>query len=217
MTAILRPCDNSIPRPEAVWAGRLIQSGLSQVKFKAPAPSAATTWGVLLDFLGSIPIAIAGHPIGGLHEKFAAARRSPFGVRSVADGGCNAGLGAGPRPKAAELCTPDVMRLCSEFVPDVDLITGCMQKNLARSSVSNARLCSSQSEGGTRLSARIEPTAAALVEKKKAKAAKCATSCTRLMVGRGWDFLKNPPRQEWGSRGAPGRDYSAGSKETICF
>jgi hypothetical protein len=32
-------------------------------------------------------------------------------------------------PKAAELCTPDVMRLCSEFVPDVDLITGCMQKN----------------------------------------------------------------------------------------
>ena len=32
-------------------------------------------------------------------------------------------------PKAAELCTPDFMRLCSEFVPDVDLITGCMQKN----------------------------------------------------------------------------------------
>ncbi len=32
-------------------------------------------------------------------------------------------------PKAAELCTPDVLRLCSEFVPDVDLITGCMRKN----------------------------------------------------------------------------------------
>ena len=32
-------------------------------------------------------------------------------------------------PKAAELCTPDVLRLCNEFVPDVDLITGCMQKN----------------------------------------------------------------------------------------
>jgi hypothetical protein len=32
-------------------------------------------------------------------------------------------------PKAAELCTPDVMRLCNEFVPDVDLITGCMHKN----------------------------------------------------------------------------------------
>ena len=30
-------------------------------------------------------------------------------------------------PKAAELCTPDVMRLCSEFVPDVDQITTCMQ------------------------------------------------------------------------------------------
>ena len=32
-------------------------------------------------------------------------------------------------PKAAELCTPDVLRLCNEFVPDVALITGCMQKN----------------------------------------------------------------------------------------
>ena len=30
-------------------------------------------------------------------------------------------------PKAAELCTPDVMRLCNEFVPDVDQITTCMQ------------------------------------------------------------------------------------------
>ena len=31
-------------------------------------------------------------------------------------------------PKAAELCTPDVMRLCNEFVPDAGLITACMQK-----------------------------------------------------------------------------------------
>ena len=29
---------------------------------------------------------------------------------------------------AAELCTPDVMRLCNEFVPDVDRITACMQR-----------------------------------------------------------------------------------------
>jgi hypothetical protein len=29
--------------------------------------------------------------------------------------------------RAAELCTPDVMRLCSEFIPDVDEITACMQ------------------------------------------------------------------------------------------
>jgi len=31
-------------------------------------------------------------------------------------------------PKAAELCTPDVMRLCNEFVPDAERITACMQK-----------------------------------------------------------------------------------------
>ena len=31
-------------------------------------------------------------------------------------------------PKAAELCTDDAMRLCNEFVPDVDKITACMQK-----------------------------------------------------------------------------------------
>ena len=48
--------------------------------------------------------------------------------------GCAVGLavalfamaGASPAaaqdPKAAELCTPDVMRLCNEFVPDVDRI-----------------------------------------------------------------------------------------------
>ena len=30
-------------------------------------------------------------------------------------------------PKAAELCTPDVMRLCSEFVPDEDRIVSCLK------------------------------------------------------------------------------------------
>jgi len=30
--------------------------------------------------------------------------------------------------RAAELCTPDVMRLCNEFVPDVEKITACMSK-----------------------------------------------------------------------------------------
>ena len=35
---------------------------------------------------------------------------------------------AAAQDKAAELCTPDVMRLCNEFVPDVDQITACMQK-----------------------------------------------------------------------------------------
>ena len=35
---------------------------------------------------------------------------------------------AAAQDKAAELCTPDVMRLCNEFVPDADKITACMQK-----------------------------------------------------------------------------------------
>ena len=50
-----------------------------------------------------------------------------FGLLPMA--GATQALAQAHDPKAAELCTPDVMRLCSEFVPDVDLITGCMQKN----------------------------------------------------------------------------------------
>jgi hypothetical protein len=40
---------------------------------------------------------------------------------------------AGSKPAAAQssdaanLCTPDVMRLCSEFVPDADRIVGCLK------------------------------------------------------------------------------------------
>jgi hypothetical protein len=30
-------------------------------------------------------------------------------------------------PDAAERCTPDVMRLCSEFVPDADRIVKCLK------------------------------------------------------------------------------------------
>jgi hypothetical protein len=50
-------------------------------------------------------------------------------------------LGAGfmPSPAAAQgtpeqrqACQPDAMRLCSEFVPDVDRITACMVKNRIR-------------------------------------------------------------------------------------
>jgi len=31
-------------------------------------------------------------------------------------------------PEAREACTPDAMRLCSEFIPDVAKITACMKK-----------------------------------------------------------------------------------------
>ena len=42
-------------------------------------------------------------------------------------------VAAGPSPAAAQAsdaadrCTPDVMRLCSEFVPDADRITACLK------------------------------------------------------------------------------------------
>jgi hypothetical protein len=35
-------------------------------------------------------------------------------------------------PEQREACQPDAMRLCSEFVPDVDRITACMKKNRLR-------------------------------------------------------------------------------------
>jgi hypothetical protein len=34
---------------------------------------------------------------------------------------------AAQAPDAAERCTPDVMRLCSEFVPDADRIVRCLK------------------------------------------------------------------------------------------
>ena len=34
---------------------------------------------------------------------------------------------SGQTADAAELCTPDVMRLCSEFVPDTDRIVSCLK------------------------------------------------------------------------------------------
>ena len=35
-------------------------------------------------------------------------------------------------PEQQQACQPDAMRLCSEFVPDVDRITACMVKNRMR-------------------------------------------------------------------------------------
>jgi hypothetical protein len=52
-------------------------------------------------------------------------------------------VGFGPAPAAAQgtpqqqqACTPDVMRLCNQFVPDVAKITVCMAHN--RSQISQA-------------------------------------------------------------------------------
>jgi hypothetical protein len=53
---------------------------------------------------------------------------------------------------AAERCTPDVMRLCNEFIPDADRITACLKSKRKQLSPS----CSSalQPQGGKRSARR---------------------------------------------------------------
>jgi hypothetical protein len=55
-------------------------------------------------------------------------------------------------PDAAERCTPDVMRLCSEFVPDADRIVKCLKVKRRQLSPS----CSSalQPKGGTKTASK---------------------------------------------------------------
>jgi hypothetical protein len=36
------------------------------------------------------------------------------------------GAGAQGTPEARQACTPDAMRLCSEFIPDADRVKSCM-------------------------------------------------------------------------------------------
>ena len=50
------------------------------------------------------------------------------GLAAALFGMAGATPAAAQDPKAAELCTPDVMRLCNEFVPDVEKITACMSR-----------------------------------------------------------------------------------------
>jgi hypothetical protein len=50
---------------------------------------------------------------------------------------CAASLAAQPAgaqgtPEQRQACQPDAMRLCGEFVPDVERITACMVKNRIR-------------------------------------------------------------------------------------
>ena len=67
-------------------------------------------------------------------------------------------VAAGTRPAAAqasdaaERCTPDVMRLCNEFIPDADRITACLKSKRKQLSPS----CSSalQPQGGKRSARR---------------------------------------------------------------
>jgi hypothetical protein len=40
--------------------------------------------------------------------------------------------GAAYSPEQQQACSPDAMRLCSAFIPDVDMITACMIRNKAQ-------------------------------------------------------------------------------------
>jgi len=56
-------------------------------------------------------------------------------------------------PDAADRCTPDVMRLCSEFVPDADRIVVCLKKKrrqLSRSCLGALQPAGSKSTGKSR-------------------------------------------------------------------
>jgi hypothetical protein len=54
-----------------------------------------------------------------------------FGLVAVV-GLASAPAGAQGTPEQRQACEPDAMRLCSEFVPDVDRIVACMNKNRIR-------------------------------------------------------------------------------------
>jgi hypothetical protein len=51
-------------------------------------------------------------------------------------------------PEQRQACQPDAMRLCSDFVPDVDRITACMVKNRIRLSPACRAVFSSPSRRG---------------------------------------------------------------------
>ena len=53
---------------------------------------------------------------------------------------------------AAERCTPDVMRLCSEFVPDADRIVKCLK--VKRRQLSPSCSGALQAKGGTKAASK---------------------------------------------------------------
>ena len=67
-------------------------------------------------------------------------------------------VAAGTRPAAAQAsdasdrCTPDVMRLCNEFIPDADRIVVCLKSK--RKQLTPPCLCALQPKGGSRSARR---------------------------------------------------------------
>jgi hypothetical protein len=67
-------------------------------------------------------------------------------------------VAAGTKPAAAQAsdaadrCTPDVMRLCNEFIPDADRITACLKSK--RKQLTPSCLSALQPQGGSRSARR---------------------------------------------------------------
>jgi hypothetical protein len=59
---------------------------------------------------------------------------------------------AAQAPDAAERCTPDVMRLCSEFVPDADRIVKCLK--VKRRQLSPSCATALQPKGGSKTASK---------------------------------------------------------------
>jgi hypothetical protein len=53
-------------------------------------------------------------------------------MTALAVGFASAPAAAQGTPEQRQACQPDAMRLCSEFIPDVERITACMVKNRIR-------------------------------------------------------------------------------------
>lgn len=84
------------------------------------------------------------------------------------------GAGFAYTPEEQQACTPDAMRLCGEFVPNVDAITACMIKKKAQLSPQCAVFFRRGPEGGEQRAGRptnIAPKAAKTA-KKSTKPAK---------------------------------------------
>jgi hypothetical protein len=81
-------------------------------------------------------------------------------------------LVAGPTPAAAQAsdaadrCTPDVMRLCSEHVPDADRIVQCLK--VKRKQLSPSCLSALQPPGGSKSSAGSKSSSSKSTNSKSA-------------------------------------------------
>ena len=58
-------------------------------------------------------------------------------------------------PEQQQACTPDVMRLCNQFIPDVAKITACMSRNRANISPACRAAFAHPSHGVRRASRRV--------------------------------------------------------------